>query len=114
LDTSLDSAVLLEAGSFEGRLAGPTSTSDPLRKDFVIFPNPSTEELRIKSACANCFGMLNVHIKDLNGRDVAHFDADFARETSLSVSDLAPGLYIIEIREGAELLSVSKFMRSVN
>jgi hypothetical protein len=113
-DTSLDSGVLLEAGSFEGRLAGPTSTSDADADSFVIFPNPSAEWLRIRAACKACTGPIDVQIKDLNGRQVDRFNADLALETEFSVSDLVPGMYIIEIRDGQELLKVSKFLRSAN
>jgi hypothetical protein len=114
LDGALDSGVFFEEGSFEGRLLGPTNTDQALAAKMAIYPNPSNEILTIDPGCPNCSGMIDVRIKDIHGRDFKSARIDARTTAQLSVQDLAPGLYLIELRDGDKLLGVSKFVRSIN
>jgi hypothetical protein len=114
LDIALDSGVFFEEGSFEGRLLGPTNTNESTGAKMAVYPNPSHEILTIDPGCATCSGMIDVRIKDIHGRDFKSARIDARTKAQLSVQDIAPGLYLIELRDGENLLGVSKFVRSLN
>jgi hypothetical protein len=111
-DGALDSAVLLEAGSFEGRLLS-TSLYDKLPR-LKTYPNPATDVLRIENPCADC-GALQASILDLNGRVVTAQSSTNISAIELSLAGLAKGMYLVELRDQAQrVIGTSKFVKAEN
>jgi hypothetical protein len=109
-DGALDSAVLLEEGSFEGRLLSSTFYDKiPVLK---VFPNPATDVLRIQNPCIDCSGNMQVNITDINGRVVASHSANSRDLLELDIASLPKGMYIIDLHEGERMLGVSKFAKA--
>ncbi|MFN2431119.1 MAG: choice-of-anchor L domain-containing protein, partial [Cryomorphaceae bacterium] len=111
-DGALDSAVLLEAGSFEGRLL--SSTDDAKLPRLKTFPNPATDAIRIENPCGDC-GALQATVIDLNGRVVATHASTSTTSIELSLAGLAGGMYLLELRnDNQQVIGVSKFVKSEN
>lgn len=69
--------------------------------DFRIFPNPATDFLRIQNAPK----LEQVRVFDLNGRRVLQ-----TTESEIDVRNLAPGIYIVNVYSGNEVIS-KKFIK---
>lgn len=109
-DGALPSAVFLKAGSFEGRLLS-TDTYQGVPA-LQVYPNPATDLLRIENPCADCSGFVEARITDLNGRVVASRSATNRQMMEIPVSQLAKGMYLVELREGNRVLGMSKFVKA--
>ncbi|NDI98767.1 T9SS type A sorting domain-containing protein [Flavobacterium sp. LaA7.5] len=63
--------------------------------NFAVYPNPANDVINITNADNALLN--NVQIVDLNGRTVKSVKFDGATEAQINVSDLASGLYIMNI-----------------
>lgn len=74
---------------------GSLSTKDHLASKFEIYPNPVKDIINI----SNTDNILvnNVIVTDLNGRTVKSLNFDGVTETQINVSDLAAGVYMMNV-----------------
>lgn len=110
MDAALQSAVLLGAGSFEGRLA--SSTTDLIKNNMVLYPNPTRESLIVENTCQYCSGNLLFKIQDVQGREVASFSKAVSERIEIPVAGLETGIYIISTWSGNELIETGKFVKN--
>lgn len=82
----------------------PASTSDFFNSNFAIYPNPTVDVLNIESK--NGLSANEIRITDLSGKVVK----EQKDATSVNVSDLATGTYIIDITTN-EGRATSKFIK---
>ena len=76
---------------------GFTSTEEPdLLMELQIFPNPATDELRVRHAPAE---VQNIQLLDLHGRQIKEIStsAGLTTEHQLVVSELPAGVYLLSI-----------------
>lgn len=85
------------------------STNDALAAKFSVFPNPANSVVSIYSNDA--IAVNQIQITDLNGRVVKANKFDGVSEAQVSVSDLAPGVYMMNITS-AEGVAVKKIVRN--
>jgi hypothetical protein len=74
--------------------------------NFVIAPNPATNELFVASA--SHFG--KVVIIDALGKTVLTHDANYAAQTIINVSSLSKGVYFLQINDGNNTVT-KKFIK---
>lgn len=77
-------------------LTGFEDELDNTNMSFVLFPNPSRNQITIKSGLKEAF---NVRIVNLDGKETA-FYANFSNDESFDVSQFVPGLYSAIINYG--------------
>jgi hypothetical protein len=72
----------------------PLNTSSVVENDFTFstFPNPATDIISIKSSLLS---EAKIEIIDINGNICLHRKIDPSGKTTMSVSDLSPGVYFI-------------------
>lgn len=80
------------------------SNEEFFKKNFALFPNPTSDELNIN--ITNGLEFNEVSIFDLTGRKIKSFN----NETKLNVSDLSSGTYLINIKTN-EGTAASKFIK---
>ncbi len=68
-------------------------TEEVTASNFAVYPNPANDVVNIS---ANA-GLNNVQIVDINGRTVKSAKFDGATQAQINISDLASGLYIMNI-----------------
>jgi hypothetical protein len=73
-------------------------------RKFQVYPNPTSSSLNIKSMDAN--GEFSVELYDMVGNKIMEMDAIAAREISLDVSGVAPGMYLLKTTAGGNSSSV--------
>jgi len=80
-----------------------TPVFDPTFEEINIYPNPASDQLFIdlpRQARAT-----EITLSDLQGRRVVVQDAILSDNSlSLDLSKFAPGVYLLEIREGRDLV----------
>ena len=87
----------------EVRLEMSTPVFDPTFDEISIYPNPTSDQLFIQLPSQT--RPTEVTISDLQGRRVLVQDAILSDNAlSINIADFSPGLYILEIREGRELV----------
>ncbi|MBK6985488.1 MAG: T9SS type A sorting domain-containing protein [Bacteroidetes bacterium] len=74
--------------------------------NFVIAPNPATNELFVASA--SHFG--KVVIIDALGKTVLSHDANYAAQTTINISSLSKGVYFLQVSDGTNL-TTKKFIK---
>lgn len=83
----------------------PTASNEEFfKKNFTLFPNPTTNELNISTN--NGLELNEIYIFDLTGRKVKSFN----NTSKIDVSDLANGTYLIDIKT-VEGTATSKFIK---
>lgn len=85
-------------GIFSGLFTSTTLSADDnaIAKGIKIYPNPSNGVLNI--AVPNYTGDLNIEIFDINGRKVVSNKADFTSETTVNLTGLQSGVYIVKLQ----------------
>ena len=106
LDHAFDSGVLLEEGSFEGRLLSKTDNS--IKAPFKLYPNPAHDFLHLQNLDENARTAV---IFDITGRQIKSIDLSTLTESSLSLAGLENGVYIIEIQGANGTLATSKLIK---
>ena len=74
--------------------------------NFVIAPNPATNELFVASG--SHFG--KVVIIDALGKTVLLHDANYAAQTTINISSLSKGVYFLQVSDGTNL-TTRKFIK---
>ena len=82
-------ALLLDSVQVDSLLG----TEDVFASNFAVYPNPANDVVNIS---ANA-GLNNVQIVDINGRTVKSAKFDGANQAQINISDLASGVYIMNI-----------------
>jgi hypothetical protein len=111
IDIAFQSVVLLESGSFEGRMLTSTSESNTLRDKMKLYPNPSNDIVYITNLEGSNQDQLRVSVRNIQGREVMYFQSNTSGRIELPVVSLEKGIYIANIYRGNELVSVNKFVR---
>jgi len=84
---------------------GDESESTSPISTCIVFPNPSTSTVHVKSI--DGLACKKISLKDMNGRILQSFQVPNETEVSLSVSGLAAGMYLLEATFG-DITSVHK------
>lgn len=74
--------------------------------DFVIYPNPATNQLNIEFK-SNKGEIITLSLKDLNGRNILNSTKstnDGLNIISLGISDIASGIYIFEFKSSSKTI----------
>ncbi|WP_179317490.1 T9SS type A sorting domain-containing protein [Winogradskyella undariae] len=82
------------------------SISDNVFETTSVYPNPTSGILNIKSAQ----DIDNVTVFNLLGQTVANFDKDAITDSSINLSELSKGLYLVKVSSGnnTQTLRVTK------
>lgn len=78
-----------------------------VKNSFIIYPNPTNGKLNVQSRFD--VGRANISIFDVNGRKVFHKEIEMTYTGNIDVSNLNPGIYIIQV-EGGEYAQTSKLI----
>lgn len=109
MDSALDSGVLFEAGSLEGRLLSDLDKHEI--KDLNLYPNPTTGELLV-DLNSKTAGTTEFKIYDVQGRYLRSIVMNAQSNiVSIDVSDLDRGMYFISQFDDNQLVARSKFMK---
>lgn len=77
-------------------ISGPTANVvDVDATEFAVYPNPATNVINVANANNTLLSAIN--IVDLNGRTVKSMKYDGATQAQINISDLASGVYIMNI-----------------
>ena len=74
--------------------------------EIYISPNPTSSELFISSP----YHVGKIQIVDALGKTVIIYDANYALQTSINVSDLCKGIYFLQINDGSKTI-IRKFIK---
>lgn len=74
---------------------GNISQNDPENLEIDIFPNPSAGNLTLKPNTE--IGLCKIQITDIRGQIIREIEKIINSNTSLNLTDLPPGLYLIKI-----------------
>jgi hypothetical protein len=83
-------------------------------KAFIIYPNPTSDDLQIGLNGAfehQKFTAANVHIRSVNGATVKNFEINGIEGTILSIKDLTPGLYFVEVMIQGQIIGYQKLIK---
>lgn len=75
------------------------STQDLLEKDLIVFPNPTNDAVNILLSSDE---MANLELWSLDGKHI--LNKDFRAETSISLKDFSPGVYLLMVKTKHQLL----------
>lgn len=82
--------------TFQTEFVNTLGTSNFENDDFTVYPNPATSKIQITLNTLN--GSMNkITIYDIIGKTVKAQSGEHLKQANISVSDLTPGVYIIEI-----------------
>ena len=109
MDQSLTSAVFLGGGSLEGRLSSSVNAMD--EPQLEVYPNPATDKLYLRNACASCSGPAAISIFDLRGRLVKQIHQPASATMEIALDALERGMYFGEVDGGEGPLLTFKFIR---
>ena len=76
-------------------LTSVLSNNDFVDASFTVSPNPAVDVISIQSTDNTSFNAVQMY--DLNGRIVKNIEYTSATEGTINVSDLAPGLYTVNV-----------------
>lgn len=94
----------------ESRQAGQVITEDAASTSLLmITPNPSGGEARLKYRLSGS-GAGYITILDHTGREVARFELT-GTTGELILPDFSPGIYLVRLTEGSQLIQTSKFIK---
>ncbi len=107
---NFDAAISPEAIAIDYRDNTAVKQHNPAR-DFVVYPNPAAEVIHISAE--NGAGLREVAIINLTGQVVLSkvWNAGYGQNTSLNVSGLAKGLYLLRVTEGQEVYTTKIVLR---
>ncbi|MCZ4407940.1 T9SS type A sorting domain-containing protein [Cryomorphaceae bacterium 1068] len=84
-------------------------TRDRNSEEMVIFPNPASDKITIQLTNPSGRNMENIRIFDIWGRIVASFSWQ-THEGKFDVSNIPPGLYLIQLIGNNKVLSAEKLV----
>jgi len=104
-DGAFDSAVFLEASSFEGRLIA--DVQDHLPFELKIYPNPAQNEIQIQSEelAGNTLQLFNIH-----GKLVKNEFINQSENARVDIADLDAGIYILQLSNQDQLIAAQKLI----
>lgn len=107
-DSMFDSAILIGDDGFKTTTANPNSLADLADLNIVIGPNPSNGilQLDVKDDTLNS---ANVVIRDLSGK-IVHSTPLQLGQGVLDVQFLEPGVYLVELLEGANVKAQTRIV----
>ena len=108
-DGALDSGIILEANSFEGKFLSVFDQDRP--EQLKIYPNPSTDQVFIEIPQSYIGQNLNLRILDLQGRAVRMTNLLATGVVQLDASQLEKGLYLVETSANGKIFGLSKLLR---
>ena len=108
-DGALNSGIILEANSFEGRFL--SSTEDRKKESLTMYPNPAREIVNIVLPEASLSQFTTVRILDVRGRVVKSETFAASGTVTLSTTEVEKGFYIIEALVNNEVVATSKLIR---
>jgi hypothetical protein len=85
----------------------PLSVDDIAEADIRIFPNPASDILTIQSSGQRSFDL--VRVLDISGKVVLQSSY---RKGELDVQNLAPGAYVLELRNTQGHLGHKRFLKN--
>jgi type IX secretion system substrate protein len=81
-------------------------------KSITVYPNPVVSELRITMAGTWQDKAVSIQLLNANGQSVKQISNTIAGQTAtINVSDLAPGLYLVQVSDGREK-AVQRFIKA--
>lgn len=108
-DGALDSGIILEANSFEGKFLSVFDQDRPT--PLKLYPNPSTDQVFIKIPQTYIGQNLNLRILDVQGRVVSSTNITATGTVELGTSQLEKGLYIVETASNGKVFGMAKLLR---
>jgi len=109
VDGALDSGIILEANSFEGKFLDVFDQNRP--KQLKLYPNPSTNQVFIEIPEIFIGQNLSLRILDTQGRVVSATTLTATGTVELKTSQLEKGLYIVETASNGKVFGISKLLR---
>jgi hypothetical protein len=102
------STISIAPGQF--RIFGNTSSTLAITdvdrdEDVTITPNPVSSIFKINKSISN------LHIYDLSGKLIMHFNGELSAEDSYDISDLTAGMYIVKITNNNGYTQSSKLIK---
>ncbi len=92
-----------------GRFSGPPTKKDSLQRPFNVFPNPTNQYLNIEGPLPENTNSGELILLNVNGQ-VVKKDVYTGQAKSLPVSDLKPGMYLLEIQYSKKQKSTYKII----
>jgi hypothetical protein len=109
VDTALDSGIILEANSFEGKFLSVFDQNRP--EQLKLYPNPSTDQVFIEIPLTYIGQNLSIRILDLQGRSVSSTNVLATGVVDLNAGQLEKGLYLVETATNGKVFGLSKLLR---
>lgn len=81
-------------------------TSDNLKKEFLIYPNPAKNVIKISALTDSPFGSRKVTLQNMDGKIINTFSITNA--LSMPTTNVAAGIYLISIYDNNNLLQSEK------
>jgi hypothetical protein len=108
-DSALDSGIILEANSFEGKFLNVFDVDRP--QPLKLYPNPTTDQAFIEIP-RNFIGQnLSIRILDIQGRVVNSTSLNATGVVELDTSSLEKGLYLVETASNGKVFGISKLLK---
>ncbi|MFT6997414.1 MAG: hypothetical protein ACJAQ4_001167 [Cryomorphaceae bacterium] len=108
-DGALDSGIILEANSFEGKFLNVFDQNRP--EQLKIYPNPTTDQVLVEIPETYIGQNLSVRILDMQGRVVSATSLTATGTVALKTSQLEKGLYLVETSTNGKVFGLSKLLR---
>jgi hypothetical protein len=108
-DGALDSGIILEANSFEGKFLSVFDQNRP--EQLKLYPNPSTDQVYIEIPSTYIGQNLSLRILDLQGRVVNETNISATGTVELEAGQLEKGLYLVETSTNGKVFGLSKLLR---
>ncbi len=108
-DGALDSGIMLEANSFEGRFLNATSDNRP--EKLGVYPNPSSGNVFVSIPPEYSGQILNLRLLDVQGRAVKSMTISGVNRTEIFTGELEKGFYLIELAANGEVVGTAKLIK---
>lgn len=108
-DGALDSGIILEANSFEGKFLNVFDQNRP--EQLKLYPNPTMDQVFVEIPETYIGQNLSVRILDMQGRTVSATSLTASGTVALKTSHLEKGLYLVETSTNGRVFGLSKLMR---
>lgn len=92
-----------------GRIGNFNSPKDSLQLDFSVFPNPTNQNINVEGPLPENFASGDLILMNVNGQ-ILKKTSYTGQPKSLTISDLKPGLYLLEIWYSKEKKSTYKII----
>jgi len=108
-DGALDSGIILEANSFEGKFLSIFDNARP--QPLKLYPNPATEQVYIEIPETYIGQSLSLRILDMQGRVVSMRNVNASGPVELETGQLEKGLYLVETASDGKVFGISKLLK---